>query len=114
MADLHLVIQKANVSDLVMPSKLTTILAVGGVPIVTANKNSSLYNLVEKHQMGILVDAENQHALTTGIMQAVIEDNQYIRRNARNYAETNLSIDKVMLRFETSMMEKDMKLVSNI
>ena len=30
MADLHLILQKANAGDLVMPSKLTTILATGG------------------------------------------------------------------------------------
>ena len=48
MADLHLVIQKAQASDLVMPSKLTTILAVGGVALVTASSGSSLYNVVRK------------------------------------------------------------------
>ena len=37
LADVHLVIQKASASDLVMPSKLTTILAVGGLAIITAN-----------------------------------------------------------------------------
>ena len=33
LADLHLIIQKASASDLVMPSKLTTILAVGGISL---------------------------------------------------------------------------------
>ena len=42
MADLHLVLQKAEASDLVLPSKLSTILAVGGIAIVTANTNTSL------------------------------------------------------------------------
>src|SRR5690554_4739717 len=64
MADLHLVIQKSQASDLVMPSKLTTILAVGGLALVTANKDSELYNLINIHDIGIVVDADNQHALT--------------------------------------------------
>jgi colanic acid biosynthesis glycosyl transferase WcaI len=38
MADIHLVLQIADAGDLVMPSKLTTILAVGGASIITASK----------------------------------------------------------------------------
>ncbi|MEP4883854.1 WcaI family glycosyltransferase, partial [Maribacter dokdonensis] len=34
MIDIHLVIQKTNASDLMMPSKLTTILAVGGIALI--------------------------------------------------------------------------------
>lgn len=95
-ADIHLVIQKSNASDLVMPSKLSTILAVGGLALITANKNSSLHTLVNKYQMGFLVEAENQHELTNGIVRALSSDTQQISANARGYAETYLSIDRVM------------------
>ena len=43
LADLHLIIQKASASDLVMPSKLTTILSSGGLTLITANEGSGLY-----------------------------------------------------------------------
>lgn len=99
MADVHLVIQKAKASDLVMPSKLTTILAVGGLAVVTANEGSSLHTLVSKYQMGLLVDAENEDALTAGIMQAVAASNEDIIKNAREYAEKHLSIDSVLSRY---------------
>jgi colanic acid biosynthesis glycosyl transferase WcaI len=95
-ADVHLVIQKANASDLVMPSKLSTILAVGGLALITANEDSSLYALVHKHQMGLIVKAENQSELTSGIVRALSGDNQQIKLNARRYAEAYLSIDGVM------------------
>ncbi|WP_220273452.1 WcaI family glycosyltransferase [Pontibacter diazotrophicus] len=106
VADVHLVIQKANASDLVMPSKLTTILAVGGVALITANKGAGLHTLVAKHNMGILVDAENQQALNEGILKAILEDNRVIASNARAYAETNLCIDKIMQRFEASLVQE--------
>lgn len=103
IADVHLVIQKANASDLVMPSKLTTILAVGGVALITSNKQSCLHTLVAKHNMGLLVDAENQMALNEGIVNALLGDNTTIASNARNYAQSHLSIDTIMKRFEQSL-----------
>ncbi|SFW63783.1 WcaI family glycosyltransferase [Chitinophaga sancti] len=100
MADVHLVIQKANASDLVMPSKLTTILAVGGLALITANSGTSLHDLVSTHNMGILVDAENQAALNEGILRSVNEDVREIAGNGRAYAENYLSVSRIMGRFE--------------
>lgn len=99
MADVHLVIQKANASDLVMPSKLTTILAVGGLALITANADSGLHELVSQHNMGILVAAENQSALDEGIHQAVTAHNSHLTANARAYAQSYLSINGVMQKF---------------
>lgn len=104
MADVHLVIQKANASDLVMPSKLTTILAVGGLALITANKGAGLHTLVKKYTMGVLVDAENQKALNVGIKRIFTEDLTFVNNNARLYAENELAIDKVMGRFEKLLL----------
>lgn len=100
MADVHLVIQKSHASDLVMPSKLTTILAVGGIALITANSGTGLHDLVSRHNIGILVDAENQEALQTGIGKAVWDNTTHIAENARAYAAAHLSISGVMTRFE--------------
>lgn len=99
MADVHLVIQKADASDLVMPSKLTNILAVGGLAIVTAEPGNSLYDEVHIHQMGILSKAEDPDSLADAIYKGMSEDCSHFKRNARTYAENYLSIDKVMRRF---------------
>lgn len=104
MADVHLVIQKAGAADLVMPSKLTNILSVGGLAIVTANKNSGLYEVVEKHKMGILCNAEDMQALKNAIEHSIKANNDDIKLNARNYAENHLSIDKIMRRYVTETM----------
>jgi colanic acid biosynthesis glycosyl transferase WcaI len=104
LADLHLIIQKASASDLVMPSKLTTILAVGGIPLITANEGSGLFTLVKKFNIGLIVEAENQVALNDGIVRAVNEDFSHFNRNARTYAEEYLSIDNIMRSFEEFML----------
>lgn len=101
MADVHLVIQKAIASDLVMPSKLTTILSVGGLALITANKGTGLHSLVDKYNMGILVDAENQNVLNEGLEKSlIIEDKKQIMDNARTYAEKYLDRDVIMKRFD--------------
>ncbi|WP_210463521.1 WcaI family glycosyltransferase [Rufibacter roseolus] len=105
MADVHLVIQKSIASDLVMPSKLTTILAVGGLALITANPGTGLYTLVNKHKIGILVEAENQEALNTGIWNALARaTNESIRSAACAYAEKYLSIENVMQSFEEHVL----------
>ena len=103
LADIHLVIQKASASDLVMPSKLTTILAVGGVAIITANPGSGLHSLVKDHDIGVLVEAENTNELKMGILRVIQGDAEAIGRNARKYAEEYLTIDKVLLSYEESI-----------
>jgi colanic acid biosynthesis glycosyl transferase WcaI len=103
MADVHLVIQKAKASDLVMPSKLTTILSVGGLALITANKESGLHALVKKYDMGILVEAESQTALNKGIEDALMPHDDK-RKNARHYAETYLDIDTIMANFQEQVL----------
>ncbi|WP_372752991.1 WcaI family glycosyltransferase [Mariniflexile sp.] len=106
MADVHLVIQKAKASDLVMPSKLTTILSVGGLALITANSDSGLYALVKKYDMGLLVDAESQEALNTGLEAALkVGSHENTRQNARQYAETYLDIDTIMSNFQEQVLE---------
>jgi colanic acid biosynthesis glycosyl transferase WcaI len=106
MADVHLVIQKAKASDLVMPSKLTTILSVGGLSLITANSDSGLYQLISKYNMGVLVDAENQQALNSGILKALtLERNNHIKENARKYAENYLDINNIMKSFVNNVLK---------
>jgi colanic acid biosynthesis glycosyl transferase WcaI len=101
LADAHLVLQKAGANDLVMPSKLTTIFAVGGVAIITADPGSGLHSLVREHGIGILVEAENSTALKDRILAVITEDFSHIGIKARKYAERFLSVDKIMTAYET-------------
>lgn len=98
-ADVHLVLQKANTNDLMMPSKLTSIFSVGGLALVTANPSSSLYALISTHKMGYLTQQENRFALTSSILELVDRPPADLPRNARAYAENYLFIDKVIPQF---------------
>ncbi|AMR34066.1 glycosyltransferase WbuB [Mucilaginibacter sp. PAMC 26640] len=103
MADIHLVLQIADAGDLVMPSKLTTILAVGGASIITAAKGTSLYDMVHDYDFGYVVepqDKNEQDLLTGQILQIKLDEHLEAKReNARNYAVQYLNVDKVMNNF---------------
>lgn len=104
IADVHLVIQKSTAGDLVMPSKLTTILAIGGLAIITADDGTGLYDLVQRYQMGILVPAENQQALVDALKNIIDSDTaNLIRNNALTYAKNYLNIDNVLQSFEKNL-----------
>jgi len=99
MADIHLVLQKKNANDLVMPSKLSTILSVGGLALVTASRKTSLYNIITRHDMGIVVEPENQAALIDSIRSAIEHSYTSMKANARNFAIEFLTINNVIEKF---------------
>ena len=99
MADIHLVLQKKGADDLFLPSKLSAILSVGGVAIVTALKDTSLYNIINVHKTGILIEPENQLALKNAIINTDAILLKSMSVNARIYAENFLSSDKILVDF---------------
>lgn len=106
MADIHLIIQKANATDLVMPSKLTNILAVGGVPIVTTVKNSSLYKLVAEHNLGLIAAPDDVLSLIEAIKKGIESDTSEMSLNARRYASENFSISNIIARYSNHLEPK--------
>ncbi|BAU55392.1 Alpha-D-kanosaminyltransferase [Mucilaginibacter gotjawali] len=99
MADIHLIIQKGNAGDLVMPSKLTTILAVGGTCIATAATGTSLYQVISDHNVGIVISSDDNDELASAIKNCLNKNLDEMRQNARAYALKYLNIDNVMNTF---------------
>ena len=100
MADLHLVLQKNKGSELFFPSKLSTILAVGGISIVTATAGSSLHDIMSSEDMGILIEPENKDEFVSAIISNINSDqNAEKSKNARSYAEKYLELDTILLRY---------------
>jgi len=108
MADLHLILQKESASDLVMPSKLTNILAAGGLVLVTASKGTSLYNIIADNEIGLLVEPDDTDALLVVIKECYQSKHIDICNNARTYATEVLSLNKIMSKFA-----KDIDLVES-
>jgi len=100
MADMHLIAQKAGITDLMMPSKLTNILAVGGLALVTANGNSALYNMVKNNCIAIHAKPENQQHILNAIEAGLTSDHTHIKANARVYAEKYLSAETVLAEYK--------------
>jgi colanic acid biosynthesis glycosyl transferase WcaI len=100
MADIHLVLQKKNATDLVMPSKLTSILAAGGCPLVTAPEGSTLYKLIHKNKMGIVVEPDDHQMLVGGIRFALDNSLENFRNNSRYYASKYLSKEAILRKWE--------------
>jgi colanic acid biosynthesis glycosyl transferase WcaI len=99
MADIHLVIQKRAVADLLMPSKFSTILAVGGLAIVTAEKGTTLHDLIKANDMAIVIEPENPVLLLNAILSTLDTDLTDYKRNARNYALNNLDKEVILKNF---------------
>jgi len=104
-ADVHLVLQKKSAADLVMPSKLTGILAAGGCAIVTAEPGTSLYTIMHQYNMGILCEPENMASLSDSIDKAINTDLSVYKTNARSYAEANLSKEGILKSFEQQLRQ---------
>lgn len=103
-ADIHLVLQKKSASDLVLPSKLTGILAAGGCALVSAMPGTTLYDVVSQHRMGILIEPESLGALIAGIDQAIHSDLSAIKANARQFARQNLDKEVILHQFEGKLL----------
>ncbi|MDB5019796.1 MAG: glycosyl transferase, group 1 family protein [Pedobacter sp.] len=106
MADLHLIIQKADASDLVMPSKLTNILAVGGIPIITARPNTSLYELVTKADLGLLAVPEDVNSLVSVIGKAIEDEYVGISVKSLEYARTHFSLNNIITNYSQHLDQK--------
>ncbi len=102
-ADAHLVLQRKAAEDLVMPSKLTGILAAGGFSIVASSEGSSLYHMVDRHKFGVIIPPEDSESLIRAIDDAATRDLSQYRLEARSFAMEFLEKDKILTSFEEQL-----------
>ena len=105
VADIHVLLQIAGVADLVMPSKLTGMLASGRPVVATAAEGTQVAEVVSS--CGINVPPGDARALAAGIR--VLSENPVEReklgRIAREYAVQNLDLSRVLQEFEEALVE---------
>ncbi len=103
--DIHLIVQRAEAADLVMPSKLTNILAAGRPCVATAEPGTGLHEVLTTNECGLAVAPEQSDALAAAI--AALSDDAGTRQrmgvHARQYAEENLDRDAILKRMELSL-----------
>ncbi|MGV3705084.1 MAG: WcaI family glycosyltransferase [Arcticibacter sp.] len=96
LADVHLVLQKKNAADLMLPSKLTGILSSGGLALVTADPGTSLYKAVVDHKMGVVIPSEDENALKDAIFDCCVSDHTSKTLKGRWYAEKYLNKNQIL------------------
>lgn len=105
MADIHLLPQLSDVADLVMPSKLTGILASGRPVVATAINGTELADAVKNN--GILVLPNDDKGFASAILRLandpVLRDT--LGRNARDFALKYLDSETVLKDFERQLRE---------
>lgn len=106
MADVHLVVQRKGAADVVLPSKLTGILAAGGHALITAEPHTELGLLCREHPgIATCVEPENLAALVAGLMALLATDTRAVNAVARAYAERCLGQEAVLGQFETELLQ---------
>ncbi len=105
MADVHLVIQRKEACDLMLPSKLISIFSVGGLALVTAEPGSSLYTTMSENEMGVVIDCENEALLQDTILDCCISDRTQAYLNGRIYAERFLDRENILQRIMQQIRE---------
>jgi len=105
MADVHLLPQRADAADLVMPSKLTGMLASGRPVLATAFEGTQIAEVLES--TGVIVPPEDVEAFVDAIVDLAgnAEQRQQLGKNARDYAVEYLGRDAVLARFEESLQQ---------
>jgi colanic acid biosynthesis glycosyl transferase WcaI len=110
LADIHLVIQKKGAADAVLPSKLTTILAVGGECVITAEATTELGLLCQEYPgIARCIEPENADALAATLKEMLVnlpfsEDGVY-NQVAHQFALDNLKKDHILSRLVCKLEE---------
>lgn len=105
LADVHLLPQRADAADLVMPSKLTGMLSSGRPVLAGARPETELGHVVA--QCGRIVPPEDAAAFATAL-QALAADaplRHALGERARRFAEEHLARDAVLARFERDLQD---------
>lgn len=104
-ADIHLVIQRKGAADIVLPSKLTGILSVGGYALITAQSDTELGLLTTKHPgIAHLVEPESADKLYEALEVILDKTPTEINKIAREYALQFLNKEAILARFERDIV----------
>jgi colanic acid biosynthesis glycosyl transferase WcaI len=103
LADIHVLPQRADAADLVMPSKLTGMLASGRATVATAAEGTQVGQVMD--ECGVRVPPGDARALAHAVSRLAHDEarRQSLGAKARDYAERYLECDRIMTRFEADL-----------
>lgn len=103
LADIHVLPQRADAADLVMPSKLTGMFASGRAVIAMASPGTELHDVVARR--GVVVPPGDPDALASAIDALAGDGRERVRLGTagREFAQAVLSRDAVLRAFEAKL-----------
>jgi colanic acid biosynthesis glycosyl transferase WcaI len=106
LADVHLLPQRADAADLVMPSKLTSMLASERVVLATAHPGTELAQVLAN--CGVVVPPGDLEAFAESLRWLVSNSSarMLLGQAGRRYAKDHLSRDAVLGAFEMALQEQ--------
>lgn len=104
LADIHILPQRADVADLVMPSKLSGILACGGASIATVHPNTEVANVVQAAG-GIVCPPDDPKQFAAQILALAQDPSKRLvmQQSARNYSIEHLAKEKILHAFQIQL-----------
>ena len=105
LADIHLLPQRADAADLVMPSKLTGMLSSGRPVVAGTRADTELGQVVA--QCGRLAVPDDAQSFAQAVEELAAQPllRQELGARARTWAEENLARDAVLGQFEQALRE---------
>ena len=105
LADIHLLPQRADAADLVMPSKLTGMLSSGRPVVAGARLDTELGKFVS--QCGIAVAPEDAKAFADAILTLTMQPElrRDLGQRSRTYAEAHFDRNAVLAQFERDLID---------
>jgi len=101
-ADLHLLFQKNNVIDTVMPSKILGMMASAKPSLITGNQQSEVADIIKKSNGGIYLQPGSYNEVIQAIL-TLKNDSKNMGENARKYVKEHFSSGKVLNQFKTKL-----------
>lgn len=103
MADIHLLPQRADAADLVMPSKLSGMLASARPVIACANVGTEVANIVQ--QCGLLTPPEDAESFYAALLTLISDSNlrHTLGLAGLEYALNHLSQEQILKSFEEKL-----------
>jgi colanic acid biosynthesis glycosyl transferase WcaI len=104
LADIHLLPQLSDAADLVMPSKLTGMMASGRAIVATAHPGTQLFRALEGR--GVVTSPGDADAFASTVLRLAEGSSlrEQLGQEARRYAVSHLNRDEILHRFEQSML----------
>ncbi len=101
-ADVALVIQKSNMMDFYMPSKIPLLMASSRAIVASVPQTGTAAKAIERSESGIVVPPENPNALAAAILELYCNSDQVnmLGEKGRHYAAENYSLEKTLDHYE--------------